>query len=78
MGVFHGCLTGRSPRMKRAERKKLKKKFKVGDNVTWGRKVSYCAVVDVSEDGLFVDASADKINNPRLFVLWCEDLEKKS
>jgi hypothetical protein len=60
-------IQGRSPRVKRAVRKKMRRKFKVGDLVTWGLRVKVDVVVEVTEDGLFIQ------HTPKWFVPWSED-----
>jgi hypothetical protein len=54
--------------VKRAERKKLKKKFQVGDIVTWGREAIAHRVLEVRDDGLVVDATAHGFGH--LFVAY--------
>jgi len=46
--------------MKRAERKKLAKQFKVGDVVTWGRGLRSHVVVEVTPTGVYVDVTSHK------------------
>ncbi len=43
--------------MKRALRKKLRRKFKVGDVITWGRGVVSHRILKVLEHGVVVDAT---------------------
>lgn len=67
---------GRYPRLKRAERKKMQKKFKVGDIVTWGLKIKSHRIVEVCEDGVYVDATDSNVKDPHYFVSWTTLLEK--
>jgi hypothetical protein len=61
--------------MKRAERKKLQKYFRVGDLVTWGSKRVARFVVEVRETGVMVDVSSDEnadcFAERQPFVLRC-------
>jgi len=43
----------------RAERKKARRSFKVGDVVTWGTGILSHVVVEVKEEGLIVDTTSD-------------------
>ena len=53
----------------RADRKKMAKKFRIGDIVTWGRGIIDAEVVEVSHDGLYVDTKLeDGTPAPRHFV----------
>jgi hypothetical protein len=70
-----GDITGRKPRVSRAVRKKMRRRFKVGNMVTWGLKVVANRVVEVTDDGLLVDASKDGCRNPRYFVAWSDEPE---
>lgn len=54
----------------RALRKKLTRKIKVGDLVTWGLGVKAEKVVDIDADGVYVDCSYDRNLGPRYFVSW--------
>ena len=51
----------------RAQRKKNKRKFKVGDIVTWGLGVSHHPVLEVHDEGVVVDGGP---GFSRLFVTW--------
>lgn len=53
----------------RALRKKLTRKIKVGDLVTWGLAVASEKVVDIDADGVYVDASSSGLGS-RYFVSW--------
>lgn len=53
----------------RAINKKMNRKIKVGDLVTWGDKVEACPVLEVCADGVFVNGGE---RFPRLFVIWVE------
>lgn len=50
---------------RRALRKKLARKFQVGDVVTWGRKhIAHC-VVEVQAQGVLVDSTSAKFGKPQ-------------
>jgi len=51
----------------RAQRKKAAKTFKVGDSVTWGNGSVSHPVVEVSHNGVYVDATSAGFG-PRYFV----------
>lgn len=57
---------------RRATQKKLKKKFKVGDVVTWGHKQIAHRIVEVQAKGVVVDSTASGFGQPqgggRLFL----------
>ena len=55
--------------MKSAEKKKLIKKFSVGDVVTWGNGSSSHIVVECNERELFVDINDDE--NARFYSNRC-------
>lgn len=56
---------------RRAEHKKMRRKVKVGDTVTWGRGVVEAKVVEVAADGVYVDTHLeDGTHVPRYFVTW--------
>jgi hypothetical protein len=46
--------------MKRAERKKVMKQFKLGDSVTWGNGATSHCVVEVRPTGVVVDVTSQK------------------
>lgn len=53
----------------RAQRKKARNQFLVGDIVTWGRGVVEAPVVAVAADGLYVETKlSDGTPSPRHFV----------
>ena len=52
----------------RALRKKMIRKVKVGDVVTWGNRVSSCVVLEVHQHGVVVDAADQGF--PSLLVSW--------
>lgn len=52
----------------RAQRKKLHRTFKVDDLVTWGGGLYDCRVLEVQQNGLIVDATAQGF--PRHFVAF--------
>lgn len=62
--------------MKRAERKKLRKQFKVGDVVTWGTGAVAHYVVEVKETGVVVDATS--VGYGMLFVSYDENNRDRS
>lgn len=49
---------------RRAIQKKLVKKFKVGDVVTWGNKLIAHRVTMVCRDGVYVDSTATNYGEP--------------
>jgi hypothetical protein len=46
--------------MRRSDRKKLRKTFKIGDSVTWGCGAVARTVVEVRAHGVVVDVTEDK------------------
>jgi len=52
----------------RADRKKNQRRFKVGDEVTWGRGVKSHPILEVHPEGVVVDAASEGFLN--LFVTW--------
>lgn len=70
-----GGITGRYPRVSRTMRKKMLRRFKIGDLVTWGRKVVANRVVEVLPEGLYVDASREDCRDAKHFVAWSQEPE---
>ncbi len=62
-------LAGRHPRVSRAERKRLQKKFKVGQEVTWGNGLSYHPIIAIEEDGVYVNGGP---GYERHFLAWSQ------